>query len=113
MSIVSLKNAEHYQWGEQCDGWHLLNSPGLSVIQERVAPGTGEARHYHRKSHQFFFVLTGTASIEVEDEMSIVAAGQGLPVPAGKVHRLSNAHSETLEFLVISAPHSHGDRIDC
>ena len=113
MSTVSLKNAEHYVWGEQCDGWHLLNSPGLSVIQEHVPAGAGEVRHYHRNSQQFFFVLSGMASIEIEDETTIVPAGQGLHVPAGKIHRLSNAHSELLEFLVISAPHSHGDRIDC
>ena len=24
MSIISINNAEHYTWGEGCDGWHLL-----------------------------------------------------------------------------------------
>ena len=37
MALVSIKNAEHYFWGEKCDGWHLAKSSGLSVIQERVA----------------------------------------------------------------------------
>jgi hypothetical protein len=39
MEIVSLENAEHYNWGGACDGWHLLKSAALSVIQESVPPG--------------------------------------------------------------------------
>ncbi len=22
--LISIENAEHYIWGENCDGWHLL-----------------------------------------------------------------------------------------
>ena len=38
MAAISKKNSEHYAWGGVCDGWHLLKSPVLSVIQERVPP---------------------------------------------------------------------------
>lgn len=31
MGIISKANAEHYQWGDQCDGWRLLNEKGLSL----------------------------------------------------------------------------------
>jgi hypothetical protein len=31
--IVSIENAEHYIWGEICDGWHLLKRDDMSVIQ--------------------------------------------------------------------------------
>jgi mannose-6-phosphate isomerase-like protein (cupin superfamily) len=62
--VVSQQNAEHYVWGGDCGGWHLLNSPGLSVIQERVPPGRREVRHYHQQAHQFFFVLSGRATLD-------------------------------------------------
>src|SRR5262245_22765573 len=32
---VSIQNAEHYVWGNGCDGWHFVNRPSLSVIRER------------------------------------------------------------------------------
>ena len=38
--VKSIKNAEHYQWGNACDGWHLLKSETLSVIQEKMPAGT-------------------------------------------------------------------------
>jgi len=109
--IVSLKNAEHYTWGEVCDGWHLLNSDALSVIQERVPSGAAEIRHYHERSQQFFFVLAGEATLEIGGETVRLAPQQGVSVPAGVPHRLSNESGEELSFIVVSAPRSHGDRV--
>ena len=42
--IANRQNAPHYRWGDGCDGWHLVRAPQLSVIQERMPPGTQEAR---------------------------------------------------------------------
>ena len=66
MSAVSTANAAHYVWGQQCDGWHLLAGDDLSVIEERMPPGTAEVRHRHARSRQFFYVLGGTAMLELE-----------------------------------------------
>jgi len=33
-SSVSRDNAEHYRWGDDCDGWHLVKDTQLSVIEE-------------------------------------------------------------------------------
>jgi len=112
MTIVSKNNAEHYLWGEVCDGWHFLKSDSLSVIEERVAPQAGEKRHYHQRAQQLFYVLAGIASIEVEGEWHEVHSGEGLAVAPGQKHQLVNKTAEDLRFLVISQPKSHGDRVD-
>lgn len=111
MSVVSIENSEHYIWGENCDGWHLAKSTALSVIQERVLYGYSEVRHYHERSEQFFYVLSGVATIEVDGDTSQLAAGTGIHVPAGIPHELSNEKAEDLVFLVVSTPPSHGDRV--
>ncbi len=111
MSVVTTENAEHYRWGEECDGWHLARTPGLSVIQERVPPGGAEVRHYHQRAEQFFYVLTGTATLEVDGQVHTIQPGSGLHIPAGAAHQLRNDQAEDLTFLVISAPPSHGDRV--
>ncbi len=109
--LVSAQNAEHYVWGGACDGWHLLQSPGLSVIQERVPPGAAEVRHLHNRSHQFFYVLSGWAAMEVDTQRLEIPPGHGCSIPPGVPHRLSNESGEDVVFLVISAPMSHGDRV--
>ena len=35
---ISRENAEHYVWGEICDGWHLVKDAKLSVIEEQMVP---------------------------------------------------------------------------
>lgn len=112
MSIVSTDNAEHYVWGEQCDGYHLVKSNQLSVIQERVPPGCCEVRHLHRKAEQFFYILSGTATLELDGSHYCLQPGQGLHVQAGKKHQLSNTGTADLVFIVTSTPPSHGDRVE-
>ncbi len=110
MKISDVSNADHYTWGEVCDGWHLLRNPDLSVIQERVPPGRSEVRHFHTKAQQFFYVLAGTASVEFDDHVVTVNKGQGIHVPAQTAHRFANHGSEEVVFLVISSPSTAADR---
>ena len=111
MTIKSNSNSERYRWGECCDGWHLVKSDNLSVIQERVPSGAGEVRHYHKKAEQFFYVLSGVATLEVDGETFEVPALSGIHVPAGVAHQLQNKQVHDLEFIVVSTPPSHGDRV--
>lgn len=110
ITSTSLANAEHYFWGADCDGWHFLKHPDLSVIQERVPPGRGEVKHFHTKARQYFFVLKGHASLEFDDDTVIFGPGEGVHVPPGVSHRFANMGSDVVEFLVISAPTTQGDR---
>jgi mannose-6-phosphate isomerase-like protein (cupin superfamily) len=107
---VSTATAEHYTWGSGCDGWHLVHRPELSVIRERMPPGSSEARHFHTASRQFFYMLSGTAILEVEGVEASVSAGEGIEIAPGSRHRIFNRSEGPLEFLVVSQPHSHGDR---
>ena len=110
MPIVSIKNSNHYVWGNRCDGWHLAASKKLSVIQERVPKGSSETRHFHAKAEQFFYILSGIATLEVSGDIYIIHPNEGFHIPAGIAHTLSNEHENDLEFLVVSTPPSHGDR---
>ncbi len=112
MKPVSIDNAEHFVWGEGCDGWHLVKSPVLSVIQERVPSNCYEVRHLHQKSEQFFYVLSGVATLEVDGVVHMLTEGQGLHVPANVPHQLKNDSSSDLVFVVTSTPPSHGDRVE-
>jgi mannose-6-phosphate isomerase-like protein (cupin superfamily) len=111
MTIASTKNGSHYVWGDNCDGWHLAASERLSVIQERMPQGSSEVRHLHNRAEQFFYILSGIATLEVAGALHVIQPHEGFHVPAGVAHTLSNEHEADLEFLVISTPPSHGDRV--
>ncbi len=109
---TSIRTAEHYTWGNNCDGWHLLQSASLSVIQERMPPGTAEQRHVHGRAQQVFFILSGEATFEIGEETVRVTANEGLHVPPHIPHRIINPGPWELHFLVISEPRAHGDRVN-
>lgn len=110
--MISKDSAEHYSWGDQCDGWHLVRTQGLSIIQEHMPPGAREVRHHHEKSRQFFFVLSGILTVEVDGVEETIREGQGLEIAPGVKHQAINSADTPVEFLVISQPTTRGDRIE-
>ncbi|MES2177473.1 MAG: cupin domain-containing protein [Gemmatimonadota bacterium] len=107
---ISTDTADHYSWGGTCEGWHLVKAAGLSVIEERMPPGTCEVPHWHARARQFFYVLSGTMVIEVEGTRHEISAGQGIELAQGTAHQARNDGTEDIRFLVISSPPHRGDR---
>src|SRR5688572_26383041 len=110
--VVSTENAEHYIWGEICDGWHLLKRDDMSVIRERVPAGGVEVMHYHTKARQFFYILEGEGVIVFEDQVITLKKGQGLEIAPQVNHQFRNQSSADVHFLVISVPSTRGDRVN-
>jgi mannose-6-phosphate isomerase-like protein (cupin superfamily) len=113
--IVSTTSAEHYKWGgphgDDCDGWHLVKTPELSVIEEFMPAGTSEVRHSHVHARQFFFVLEGELALEVERHDFVLGAGEGIEISPGQQHQALNRSANPVRMIVTSQPPSHGDRI--
>jgi mannose-6-phosphate isomerase-like protein (cupin superfamily) len=114
--IVSSSSAEHYKWGgpkgTNCDGWYLVRTAEMNVIEELMPPGTAETRHFHKRARQFFYVLGGELTLEVEHHDFVLRAGQGLEIAPGQAHQAMNHSVGDVRILVTSQPPSHEDRFD-
>lgn len=110
METVSKEKVLKYQWGKHCAAWILLENASLSVKQEYMPAGSSESLHVHQKAQQFFYVLQGEATMEIDNEKHNIKSGEGIHIPAGRTHRIKNETSEDLEFLVISEPTTKNDR---
>ena len=109
---MSKENADHYRWSDNCDGWHFLRSDTLSVIREKMPPHTREQLHYHNNVQQFFYVLSGNATFEVDNVEVHVAPDEGIHISRGVPHRIRNDREDDLHFVVISEPMVQGDRVN-
>lgn len=112
MDKISINNAEHYTWGENCDGWHLLKNDDLSVIEEKMPPGSFEQLHFHTEAQQVFYILSGEALFQINQNETRLARGETIHVPAGIPHKISNTADTDLRFIVISSPKAHGNRVN-
>jgi mannose-6-phosphate isomerase-like protein (cupin superfamily) len=110
--MISTENAEHYIWGDVCDGWHLLKRDDISVIQERVPSGGAEVMHHHEKARQFFYIVEGEGKMVFEDQEVMLQKDQGLEIAPMVKHQFKNVSAAYVRFLVISVPSTRGDRIN-
>jgi len=104
MNKISIGSAEHYAWGDGCDGWILLDGDDLTVVEECVPAGKSEARQRHAAARQFFYVLHGEATLEIDGRVHALSAREGMHVPHGVAHQLRNAGNTDVRFLVVSSP---------
>ena len=91
---------QQYGWGDGCEGWHLVRAQNLSVIEERMPPGTAEQRHWHARARQFFYVLEGTLTLEVEGETHHLAARSGIELPPGATEQ-RHWHARARQFFYV------------
>ena len=71
----------------------------------------GECNPKTLASRQFFFVISGEATLEIQHKKIVLRPQQGVSVPPKVPHRLLNEAKHDLSFIVVSAPMSHGDRV--
>lgn len=108
--MISPATTPHYTWADVCDGWKLVDTPTLSVIQERMPSGTQEIRHRHSRVWQFFYMLSGELTLEVEGEVFTLGPQQGLEIQPGQAHQARNESGGDVNFLVVSNGVSREDR---
>ena len=110
--MISRQTAEHFTWRAVCDGGYLLKQPDrLTVLHERMPPGSSEVRHLHRQAYQCFFILAGTATLEINGQYVPLHPLEGAAIPPQVAHQMRNTSGAPLEFLVISQPNSRDDRV--
>ena len=93
--VISTANAEHYTWGgpkgADCDGWYMVSTPELQIIEEGMPPGTAETPHHHIRSRQFFYVIEGELTMEIEHHEFAIRTGEGIEIAPGQIHCARNA----------------------
>ena len=80
-----------------------------SLAEAAIPAGGATQRHYHKVSEEFYFILEGTGTMEIDGETQTVQPGDGILIPPGAWHQIS-APTEALRLLCCCAPpYSHED----
>jgi len=79
-----------------------------SLAEATVPAGSSTQRHYHRACEEFYFILEGAGTMEVDGDRREVGPGDAILIPPGARHQISAAL--TLRFLCCCAPpYAHED----
>jgi len=82
----------------------LTNAPvkNQSLAEATVPAGGSTQRHYHRISEEFYFILEGSGTMEIDGEEREIANGDAILIPPGAWHTITAR--ESLRFLCCCAP---------
>ena len=96
--IVEGHSGEDRPWG-RFDSLDRGNSHQVKKI--RVSPGgrLSLQYHYHREEH--WVVVSGIATVTVDDTVKELKAAEQVHIPKGAVHRLENLTTEPVEIIEV------------
>jgi mannose-6-phosphate isomerase-like protein (cupin superfamily) len=79
-----------------------------SLAEASLPAAHATQRHYHRVAEEFYFILAGTGTLEIDGETRTVRPGDAALIPPGAWHQITAA--EDLRFLCCCAPpYAHED----
>lgn len=113
MTIRNLKEQEPFTTKDGSTIRSILdlgNAPvkNQSLAEAVVLAGGATERHYHRVSEEFYFVLSGRATMEIEGESREITEGDAVLIPAGAWHQISGVE-ETRFLCCCAPPYAHED----
>ncbi|HSJ01042.1 MAG: cupin domain-containing protein [Verrucomicrobium sp.] len=79
-----------------------------SLAEASIPAGIATDRHYHKLSEEFYFIIEGKGSMEIDGEAREVGPEDAILIPAGAWHQITAV--EDLRFLCCCAPpYAHED----
>lgn len=83
-----------------------------SLAEARLEPGQQTAPHYHIRTEEIYYILTGEGRMEVGPETRLVKPGDAIAIPPGEVHTITNTGPGQLKFICCCAPgYEHEDTV--
>jgi mannose-6-phosphate isomerase-like protein (cupin superfamily) len=75
-----------------------------SLAEARLPTGASTVPHYHPVTEEIYYVLEGTALMQIGKESREVGPGDAIAIPPGEIHTIENLGSSVLKFLCCCAP---------
>jgi len=86
-----------------------LRSDNNLVQMIAVPSGSRVEPHYHKKTSEFIYVVTGEAQMYVNEEIHEMTPGRHIILHPGDVHAVVNDHNEAFVVLVVKINMAEND----
>jgi mannose-6-phosphate isomerase-like protein (cupin superfamily) len=78
--------------------------PGCSIAHAIVPPGEATLPHLLKRSTEFYYILSGSGEMHIDNDHAPLHAGQVVLIPPGARQYIENTGTIDLVFLCIVAP---------
>ena len=77
----------------------VFETKRLNVTHVRIHPGDTVPAHTHADEDQVYYVATGAGYVILDGVPTDVAAGDGVLIPMGTEHEITNTGAEPLDYV--------------
>ena len=95
---------------------HPQHSPARnqSLAEATLSPGRATVAHFHARSEEIYYILSGRGEVSLNGAASTCEAGTAIVIAPGVPHQIRNTGECDLVFLCACAPpYSHDDTFEC
>lgn len=83
-----------------------------SLAEARVSPGQITEEHYHIQTEEIYYILQGKGTMIIDGEKRDVKFFDGIAIPSGARHKITNIGDDDLVFLCCCTPaYEHDDTV--
>ena len=80
-----------------------------SLAEATIAVGSATQEHYHPKSEEIYYILSGTGRMKIDGEIQEVGPLDAIAIPPGAHHKILNTGPVPLVLLCCCAPGYEND----
>lgn len=80
-----------------------------SLAEATIAVGTATQEHYHPKSEEIYYILSGSGRMKLDGELRDVGSLDAIAIPPGARHKIWNTGAVPLVLLCCCAPGYEND----
>ena len=84
---------------------NLFESPRMFCDVYCLEPGQNQPLHTHNDNDKLYYVLSGTCSVQIGEQIESLSPGHLAIAPAGVAHGVQNDSEDRAILLVSMAPH--------
>jgi len=84
-----------------------VNAGGIenhSLAKVTLPPGKKSIPHYHKISTESYMILSGTATLDIEQQPATLTAGEAVLIAPFEVHQIMNQTNTDVVFLAVCVP---------
>jgi mannose-6-phosphate isomerase-like protein (cupin superfamily) len=83
-----------------------------SLAEARLPPGASTTPHYHPRTEEIYYIISGAGRMFLEKSQTDVRPGDAIAIPPGARHQITNTGGQPLVFLCCCVPaYEHEDTI--
>ncbi len=75
-----------------------------SLAEATIPVGGTVIEHFHKVTEEFYYILSGTGLMKIEDEVREVGPGDTVIIVPGQRHKITNNGQVPLVFLACCSP---------